>query len=200
MSKLEELSSKLHDIYQIESKRQNIELGKPVRHFDNYYDLDESTKEYDRVIASFIILREADLKSQIRLTEDSKRVIYFLQWALDNGEFKFDRESLHAQNLIDALDLLAKLRAAKETPSIEEMRGIYKRWDKEDALKSRIRQLTEAVEETVKAFEVVLLKTANPGAMRIIESDIGELGIYLSGQQWRKIREVIAKLRAAKGE
>ena len=47
---IEELSVKLHEIYQIEAKRQG-----DVRHSDDYYSLSENTKEYDRVLARFII-------------------------------------------------------------------------------------------------------------------------------------------------
>ena len=56
---LETLSAKLHDIYQEEAKRQAKELGRPIRHDDDYYKLGESTKEYDRVLARFILSRDA---------------------------------------------------------------------------------------------------------------------------------------------
>lgn len=46
---LELLSAKLHEIYQIESKRQG-----DCRHPDDYNALSENTKEYDRVLARFI--------------------------------------------------------------------------------------------------------------------------------------------------
>lgn len=53
---IEELSSQLHDIYIIEAKRQG-----DVRHKDKYEDLPENIKEFDRVLARFIISREAKI-------------------------------------------------------------------------------------------------------------------------------------------
>ena len=47
---IEELSSKLHDVYMEESRKQG-----DVRHHDDYYKLKESTKEYDRVLARYIL-------------------------------------------------------------------------------------------------------------------------------------------------
>lgn len=47
---VEVLSSKLHAIYQQEARRQG-----DVRHHDDYSQLAEHTKEYDRVLAHFII-------------------------------------------------------------------------------------------------------------------------------------------------
>ena len=54
---VEALSAKLHDIYQLEAKRQG-----DVRHHDAYADLQESTKEFDRVLARFL-LRHAPSQS-----------------------------------------------------------------------------------------------------------------------------------------
>jgi hypothetical protein len=47
---VEALSAKLHDIYQHEARRQG-----DVRHQEAYADLTESTKEFDRVLARFIL-------------------------------------------------------------------------------------------------------------------------------------------------
>jgi len=47
---IEPLASKIHQIYQQESKRQNN-----VKYPDNYYELPEHIKDYDRVIARFIL-------------------------------------------------------------------------------------------------------------------------------------------------
>lgn len=44
------LSSRLHDIYQKEAHRRG-----DVRHHDNYNDLSEDTKEWDRVLARWTI-------------------------------------------------------------------------------------------------------------------------------------------------
>lgn len=51
---IEELSAKLHSLYQKEAKRQG-----DVRHHDDYAALRENTKEFDRVLARYILDREA---------------------------------------------------------------------------------------------------------------------------------------------
>lgn len=48
---LEELSSRLHDIYQKEAKRQGRSF-----HPDPYSELSEEVKEFDRVLACWILL------------------------------------------------------------------------------------------------------------------------------------------------
>jgi hypothetical protein len=50
MIDIEELSSRLHDIYQKEAHRRG-----DVRHADAYVDLSEPTKEWDRVLARWIV-------------------------------------------------------------------------------------------------------------------------------------------------
>lgn len=47
---LEALSARLHDIYQLEAHRRG-----DVRHADRYEDLSEPTKEWDRVLARWIL-------------------------------------------------------------------------------------------------------------------------------------------------
>lgn len=47
---LEALSGRLHDIYQKEAHRRG-----DVRHADSYADLSEDTKEWDRVLARWIL-------------------------------------------------------------------------------------------------------------------------------------------------
>lgn len=47
---LETLSAKLHALYQQEARRQG-----DVRHHDDYAALSEHTKEYDRVLARWIL-------------------------------------------------------------------------------------------------------------------------------------------------
>lgn len=61
---VEELSSQLHDIYIKEAKRQG-----DVRHKDKYADLPENIKEFDRVLARFII------KDRRRIVEPLVKVI-----------------------------------------------------------------------------------------------------------------------------
>ncbi len=50
----ERLASELHDIYIKEAKRQG-----DVRHKDKYEDLTENIKDFDRVLADFIIADRA---------------------------------------------------------------------------------------------------------------------------------------------
>ena len=50
MNEVETLSAQLHEIYMAEAKRQG-----DVRHADRYEDLPENIKEFDRVLARFII-------------------------------------------------------------------------------------------------------------------------------------------------
>lgn len=47
---LEVLSARLHDIYQVESHRRG-----DIRHADRYEQLPEMTKEWDRVLARWIL-------------------------------------------------------------------------------------------------------------------------------------------------
>lgn len=52
---VEDLSRKFHEIYQTEAKRQsNLGLDK-VRHPDSYDELPERVKEYDRVLARYVL-------------------------------------------------------------------------------------------------------------------------------------------------
>jgi hypothetical protein len=46
----ESLAKKFHEIYQQEARRQG-----DVRHKDNYDDLPENIKEFDRVLARFVL-------------------------------------------------------------------------------------------------------------------------------------------------
>jgi hypothetical protein len=55
---VEELAARLHNVYQEEAKRQ----GDP-RHADSYDLLPERIKEFDRVLARYILQREAALKA-----------------------------------------------------------------------------------------------------------------------------------------
>jgi hypothetical protein len=56
---VERLSAKLHAIYQDEARRQAGTGDDAVRHPDDYAALPEHTKEYDRVLARYILRREA---------------------------------------------------------------------------------------------------------------------------------------------
>jgi hypothetical protein len=58
---IEELASKLHDVYIEEAKRQG-----DVRHKEAYADLPENIKEYDRVLARYILSRESSTAQATR--------------------------------------------------------------------------------------------------------------------------------------
>lgn len=47
---IEKLSSKFHDVYMKEARKQGH-----VRHKDKYEDLEENIKEYDRVLARYVL-------------------------------------------------------------------------------------------------------------------------------------------------
>lgn len=55
---IESLSAELHALYQQEARRQAGTGEDTVRHPDDYASLPEHTKEYDRVLARFILARE----------------------------------------------------------------------------------------------------------------------------------------------
>ena len=74
MSKIEQLASALHDIYQKEAKRQGDH-----RHFDKYEDLAESVKEYDRVLARYILERE---KQQVEQIERIGKALKFADYLI----------------------------------------------------------------------------------------------------------------------
>lgn len=52
---IENLSAKLHDIYQKEAHRQEAAGIGPARHYDEYEKLSEPVKDFDRVLARYII-------------------------------------------------------------------------------------------------------------------------------------------------
>lgn len=64
-AKLEALSAELHAVYQAESRRQAGTGDDTVRHPDDYAALPEHTKEYDRVLARYILQRESKLRLEI---------------------------------------------------------------------------------------------------------------------------------------
>lgn len=71
---IEELSAVLHRIYQHEARRQQRVGMDTVRHPDDYDALPEQTKEYDRVLARYIVQREAELVAiNERLYEERNR-------------------------------------------------------------------------------------------------------------------------------
>jgi hypothetical protein len=63
---VERLSAKIHAIYQDEARRQAGVGDDAVRHPDDYAALQEHTKEYDRVLARYILQREAGWRALLR--------------------------------------------------------------------------------------------------------------------------------------
>lgn len=69
MSELETLSAKLHTIYQAEAKRQG-----DVRHYDDYAELSEDTKDFDRALARFILERDKIVDDEAARLERERSV------------------------------------------------------------------------------------------------------------------------------
>jgi hypothetical protein len=63
---VERLSANLHAIYQDEARRQAGIGDDAVRHPDDYASLPEHTKEYDRVLARYILRREEGSRALLR--------------------------------------------------------------------------------------------------------------------------------------
>lgn len=84
---IEQLSAHLHSLYQTEAKRQG-----DIRHHDDYEALPENIKEFDRVLARYIISREAELvkgvENKRRGIEDSQ-VSTMLSPLLRDNEMKY---------------------------------------------------------------------------------------------------------------
>jgi protein associated with RNAse G/E len=59
---VEILSAKFHEVYMIEARRQG-----DVRHKDNYSDLPENIKEFDRVLARYVL--------SLAIPEDKSEVV-----------------------------------------------------------------------------------------------------------------------------
>lgn len=73
---LETLSAKLHDIYQKEAHRQEEAGIGPVRHYDEYEKLSEPVKEFDRVLARFILKEiERAREKELQIIQTLKDVI-----------------------------------------------------------------------------------------------------------------------------
>lgn len=64
IAEIEPLARELHAIYQREAKRQAETGEDDVRHPDDYDALPEHTKEYDRVLARFILQREHYIRNE----------------------------------------------------------------------------------------------------------------------------------------
>jgi hypothetical protein len=81
---VEELSALFHEIYQAEAKRQG-----DVRHKDSYSELPERIKEFDRVLARYVLKRDEEISELTRLE--------MLDWA--HSEAKRLRSKLYEKDL-----------------------------------------------------------------------------------------------------
>lgn len=89
---VEDLSRILHGIYQDEARRQAGTGDDTVRHPDEYDALPEHTKEYDRVLARYIIERERALRAE--LDEAQLRSIEARNPGIDLDEVRRQRAAL----------------------------------------------------------------------------------------------------------
>lgn len=103
-NEVEVLSSKLHDIYMIEAHRQGR-----VLHAEKYEDLAENIKEYDRVLARFIIDREAAYKSAVEKAVDFVESIDVQSDNLESGQVTITADGEIFSNLLDTLESLSRL-------------------------------------------------------------------------------------------
>ncbi len=75
---VETLAEYLHAVYQQEARRQADRGEDEVRHPDDYDALPEHTKEYDRVLARFILEREAKaIAAHEELREAAREFVEF---------------------------------------------------------------------------------------------------------------------------
>jgi chromosome segregation ATPase len=79
-AEVERLSAQLHAIYQAEARRQAGTGEDEVRHPDDYDALPEHTKDYDRVLARYILSREATLEGLLK----EARVVVDIDAGSDN--------------------------------------------------------------------------------------------------------------------
>lgn len=110
-NEVEELAKKFHDIYQLEAKRQS-DLGiDKVRHPDNYDDLPERTKEYDRVLARYVLSEISSLKE--KLAEAGKIQDHHLKLLSElNGECAALKEMVTNRNRLMSCPNCERLREA----------------------------------------------------------------------------------------
>lgn len=100
---VESLASRLHTIYQTEAKRQG-----DVRHHDEYANLPENIKEFDRVLARFIIAREARFVA----IEQAAREVVVVFRELRNNDYGARFSARHCERL----DTLAAMLEKTTTP------------------------------------------------------------------------------------
>ena len=109
---LEELAAKVHGVYQEEAKRQ----GLPIEYSDDYNNLSETTKDFDRAIAKFIIQQDKELRKKIddlakqfeKIKEERNDFLKILR--MDNKkELRMERKSKKI-NLIDNAIKLGLIR------------------------------------------------------------------------------------------
>ncbi len=97
---VEALSAKLHDIYQKEAHRQEDSGLGPARHYDEYEKLSEPVKEFDRVLARYILsLLETTKKEAKR--EAIEYINKNLMWGR-NSRDELVMDSVHLSEILEA--------------------------------------------------------------------------------------------------
>lgn len=101
-SELEQLSAELHEVYQKEATRQG-----DVRHAEEYKDLPERIKDFDRALARYIIAREQSLKREHeRALEKQAMEVQECVLSECKGAINLDYESI-INILLDTLESIA---------------------------------------------------------------------------------------------
>jgi hypothetical protein len=95
VTKVEALSELLHAIYQAEARRQSETGEDTVRHPDDYAALPEHIKQYDRVLAKFILGREKRLRERVEELEEVAELAWGIianagwgEWTRESGEWQ----------------------------------------------------------------------------------------------------------------
>ena len=154
---VEEISEILHAIYQKEARRQG-----DIRHPDEYAKLSENTKEYDRVLARYIItlLAAERLRVAQGLSEEDRSILE--QMALDYKKIAEEKEAKLAKAWAENDRCLAESWEAHCTCAYE-LQEKFKRLEAElkdyqaignlhelSELASKVNKLRAALEQVVK--------------------------------------------------
>lgn len=148
---IETLSAKLHDIYMQEARRQG-----DVRHKDAYADLTENIKEFDRVLARFI-LEQIDLaREKGEAAAERDNYAYAKKEGYDEGyAFRGGVESEQKQRMFEA----GKLAGRKE--AIAEMKEVAEGMKIHGHANEKLRQGWEGYNEGLQDFIVALEALSN---------------------------------------
>lgn len=153
---IEELSSQIHDIYMKEADKQGN-----ARNARRYEDLTENVKEYDRVLAKFILERERKPNNCNHSVEVNKKV------GIERIDIAFMVQEIISEahtrkkgvDMSDLIDKYAKkfASAQRQVPSVEE---IVKCLDKFQASDLAVHSGTSKI---AKAIHILLTEGAENG-------------------------------------